>query len=105
MTTTDALISLAMAWIHRDRSAGPALHDALEEAGWPLEWVWNCAVNAQLSISGKPLGICLAEIWRRGPLDHGWGFAIREQPGGMRETAESAQSAAESRLRQCLAGE
>jgi hypothetical protein len=101
MTTTD-LTALCRAWLGGDATAGPPLHDALCEAGWPLEWrrpqgIW------QLWVAGF---FCAAELWRRTRPHKGWAFwPIRGREESYHRTARAAKTAAEQALRRALRGE
>lgn len=112
MTTTD-IAALASAWLD-GADCGGALHDALEEAGWPLEWASPDAHTYHyLYVQGT--GWKLAQLYDRGSADHSqwWGLKGPHGPlsgggvgmvGGVAATVAEARAAAEAALRQALRG-
>lgn len=109
MTTAETLAGLCRAWLNGE-DCGPALHDALEEAGWPLRWyAWNQEI-ADLRLPGVPLDYALVSCYRwANGTKSGWRWLLQCRGGsfhkGPHEPTEAAgRKAAEAALRRALRG-
>jgi hypothetical protein len=108
MTTTDrTLADLGRAWLEGEEGTGPPLHDALEEAGWPLKWRHE-ALRHSLLLSGYPRR--LAAVWGYSQRPDLWGWTLcsakmRPMECGTAHSLSAALAAAELALRRALRGE